>query len=203
MSTFIEVQNRINGDFLNRNFGAETRRAIQAAIRTHERTRWSFNETSTALATSASVGFVSLPSNFLVLDDLRITINSENLPLLKRDPQHIRNMRVSNQPSEPTHYAIYQRRLELALIPDSAYALQVYYIKSLPTLSADTDTNSWLDGAMEDVVAYHAAKLLWATVLRNDREAAKFAALERTALSTMLGHIEQYNTPGSIKPTSF
>lgn len=203
MSTFIEVQNRINEDYLNRQFGAETRRAIKAAIRHHERKRWSFNETSTALTSSASVGFVSLPSNFLVLDDLRIEINGEPHQLLKREPNHIRNMNLAAQPSQPTHFAIYQRRIELALIPDSAYSLPVYYIKQLTPLSADSDTNEWLEGGMEDLIAYHAAKLMWATVLRNDREAAKYAALEQTALMNVTSHHEQYRTPGKLKPTSF
>ncbi len=203
MSTFIEVQNRINGDFLNRNFGAETQRAIKAAIRHHERKRWNFNETATTLTTSSSVGFVTLPSNFLILDDLQITVSGEDLPLYSQNPQTIRDMNVSRALAEPTHYAIYQNRIELALIPDSAYSLPVYYIKSLTALSADSDTNAWLEGVMEDVIAYHAAKLMWATVLRNDKEAMKFAALEATALSNMASFNEQRRTPGRLKPTSF
>lgn len=203
MSTFIEVQNRINGDFLNRNFGAETQRAIQAAIRHHERRRWDFNETATSLTTSAGQSFVSFPSNFLLLDELRITINGEDLPLFKRDPAYIRDMNITGITSQPTDYAIYQRRFELAMIPDSAYPLPIYYLKSLPTLSADADTNAWIEGGMEDIVAYHAAKLLWATVLRNDREAAKFAGLEQMALANMTSHLEQRLTPGSLKSTSF
>lgn len=203
MSTFIEVQNRVNADFLNRNFGAETRRAIQAAVRHYERQRWDFNETSTALTTSAGVGFVSVPSNFLILDDLRITISGENLPLTERDPDYIRTMNISQARAEPTDYAIYQRRIELALIPDSAYSIQTYYIKSLPQLSADTDENAWLQGGMQDVIAYHASKLMWATILRNDREAAKYQALEQTALTQITGFHEQYRKPGKLKPTSF
>lgn len=203
MSTFNEVQTRINADYLNRAFGAETQRAIRAAIRHYERRRWSFNETATALTTSAGQAFVALPANFLLLDDLRITISNEALPLSKREPQQIRDMNISNQRSEPTDYALYQNRIELAMTPDSAYSLPVYYIKSLPTLSADSDTNAWITGGMEDVVAYHAAKLMWATVLRNDKEAAKFAVLEQTALSNMTSYHEQLRTPGKIKHTNF
>lgn len=203
MSTFIEVQNRINDDFLNRNFGAETRRAIQAAIRHYERKRWSFNETSTAIVTSSSVSFVAFPSNFLVLDELRITVNGEDLPLEKRDPTYIRDMNLSNQPGQPTDYAIYQNRVEVGVTPDSAYSLPIYYIKSLPTLSADSDTNAWITGGMEDVIAYHAAKLMWATVIRNEKETAKYAGLEQMALSNMTSHNEQFHTPGKLKATRF
>lgn len=203
MSTFIEVQNRVNDDFLNRNLGAETRRAIQAAVRHYERRRWSFNETSTALTTSSSISYLTLPSNFLILDDLRITYGTETLPLIAVNPQYIRDNRVSSNNGVPTGYAIYRNRIELLPTPDSAYSAPLYYIKSLDTLSADSDTNAWITGAMEDLTAYHAAKLLWATVLRNDREAAKFAALEQTSLSNVTSHTEQRLTPGRITPTRF
>lgn len=203
MSTFAEVQNRINGDFLNRNFGAETQRAIQAAIRHYERRRWPFNETSVALTTSAGQAFVSFPSNFLLLDDLRITINSEDFSLHPQDAQYIRNWNATNTTGQPTDYAIYQNRVELAITPDSAYSLPVYYIKSLPTLSANSDTNAWIQGGMEDVIAYHAAKLMWATVLRNEKETAKYVGLEQLALSNMTSFNEQRIVPGRLKPTSF
>lgn len=203
MSTFNEVQNRINGDFLNRNFGAETQRAIQAAVRHYERRRWNFNETATALTTSAGQTFVAFPSNFLVLDDLRITINSEDLPLIERDPDYIRDMNIARTRSQPTDYAIYQNRIELAVIPDAIYSLPIKYIKSLPVLSAGTDTNAWITGGMEDVIAYHAAKLMWSTVLRNEKETAKYAGLEAMAISNMTSYNEQHHTPGKLKATRF
>lgn len=203
MSTFIEVVNRINDDFLNRPFGAETRRAIKAAIRHYEYRRWEFNETSTALTTSAGQSYLSLPSNFLVLDDLRITINSEDLALNPADAQYIRDMNVTGVTSQPTDYTIYQNRIELALIPDSAYSCPVYYLHSLPALSADTDTNAWITGAMEDVIAYHAAKLMWATVIRNDKEALKFAGLEAGAVKNVTSANEQRRVPGRLKATRF
>lgn len=203
MSTFIEVQNRINGDFLNRNYGAETRNAIKAAVRAYERHRWTFNETSTALTTSAGQAFVSLPSNLLILDDIRITINGESIPLLPRDPQFVRDSNMSNVRGQPVFYALYQNRAELSLIPDSAYSIPVYYVKSLPELTADTDTNAWITGAMEDVIAYHAAKLVWGTVIRNDTEAAKFQKLENDAVTNVESHHEQRRTPNRLKPTQF
>lgn len=203
MSTFIEVQNRIENDFLNRAFGAETKRAIKAAIRHFERRRWDFNETSTALTTSSGQSFVTLPDNFLVLDDLRIVLNGEYIPLIRREPQFIRDMNTAQVHDQPTDYAIYQKRIEMALIPDSAYSLPVYYIKSLPALSADADSNQWISGGMEDVIAYHAAKLMWGTVIRNDKEAGKYALLERDALVNMESYNEQRFTPGTLKPTPF
>lgn len=203
MSTYIEVQNRINGDFMNRQLGAETRRAIQAAIRFYERRRWSFNQTATSIATSAGQTFVSLPSNFLILDDLRITLNGQAIPMHERDPQYIRDMNMTGVTGQPTDYAFTRNRLELAITPDAIYSLPLYYVKTLPELSADSDENYWTLGLTQDVIAYHAAKLLWATLLRNDREAAKYAALERDALMQVTSLVEQRVSPGSLKATTF
>lgn len=203
MSTLLEVRNRINNDFLNRQFGDETLNAIKAAVRHYERKRWTFNETSTALTTSAGQAFVSFPDNLLILDDIRITINGESQPLLPRDPQFIRDSNMSNVQGQPVFYALYQDRVELSLIPNSAYAVPIYYIKQLPELSADNDTNAWLQGGMQDVIAYHAAKLIWGTVIRNDGEAAKFQKLENDAVDNMEGFHEQRRTPNRLKPTSF
>lgn len=192
MSSYIDLQNRVNLDYLNRTgFGAETQRAIKAAIRRYESTNWGFNEDSTAMATSSGQAFVSFPSDFLVLSDLRIVVNAENLPLTRQNPRYIRDMNMANNIGQPTDYAIYANRFELALKPDSAWTINVYYLKALPELALDTDSNEWTTGAMEDVIVYHAAKLMWANILRNDKEALKFAQLEKTALNTVEGQNEQ------------
>lgn len=203
MPTLIEVQNRINADFLNRDFGAETRRAIQATIRSRQHQRWGFNETATDLTTSAGQAFLSLPSNLLILDDVRLTVNGEDLPLLARDPQFVRDSNMNGVTGQPVYYALYQNRIQLSLTPDSAYAVPVYYVKALTELSADSDTNAWLEGGMQDVIAYGAAKLMWGTVIRDDKQEAKFEKLERKAETMMEGHHEQRRTPNSLKPTEF
>lgn len=181
MSTYLEIQNRINSDYLNRTtFGSETKRAILAAVRHYERERWTFNTTSTAVTASSSQTFVTMPTNLLSLDDLRLTINGESLDLTRRDPQWIRDNGTAKTYGPPTDYAIYQNRFEMFPIPDSAYSLPCFYIKRLDVLSADADTNAWTTD-MEDLIVFHAAKLMWANVLRKDSEAMKFAALEKDA----------------------
>lgn len=203
MSTYLELQTRIANDYLNRStLGDPIRRSILAAVRHHERQNWGFNETSTALTTSSGQAFVSFPSNLLVLHDLRITISGEKLQLNRRDSQYIREMNVASATGQPTDFAIYQNRAELAIIPNSAWSVSSYYVKSLSALSADSDTNAWTQGVMQDVIVYHATKIVWANVLRNEKEAVKYAALERAALSIASGENEQQRFHG-IKPTSF
>lgn len=192
MSTFGEIQSRINSDYLNRtDLSAATQRSIFAAIRHYESQRFNFNETATTLATSAGQTFVSFPSNLIALDYIQITEASSDIELIYRDYDWIKRANVSRTQSVPTHYTIYQNRIELFPIPDSAYSIPVSYIKRLSQLSADSDTNAWTSGEAEDVIVYHATKLMWANVLRNTEEALKYAELERASKSELMRYREQ------------
>lgn len=203
MSTYLELQNRIATDYLNRtDFGAQVQRSIQQAIRFYERRRWRFNETSTALTTSASLGSLTLPSNLLELDSLWITQAGNRYELIRTDQQDINEKNASSASSVPSYFTIYSDQIELAVLPNSAYSVTCYYLKSLTTLSADSDTNSWTSGIAQDVIVYHATKLMWANVLRNHQEAQIFAELERGALAILDSEHEQFQSL-RLKPTSF
>lgn len=204
MSTFQDIQDRINGDYLNRDtFTEETKRAIKATIRHYEYQRWPHNETATAIAATVGQDYLSLPSNFLVLDDHpRISLNGVTVELQRKTPREIREMNSSPQNGQPTHYSFYRNRINLFSPPDSAYSVNVYYLKQLPELSAGGDTNAWLTGGWQDVIAYGAAKLMWANVIRNDKEALKFATLERSALDVMREQEHQL-LMGRIASTQF
>lgn len=201
MSTYLELVQRVRDDYVNRSdFTAEVKRHILAAVRFYERRRWRFNQSSTAIACSAGQSFVALPGNFLTEDLFRI--ESQGIDLLRRELPDIVQMRAFSATGIPTHYAIYGAKIELAVIPDSAYSANLYYLKTLSELSADTDTNGWTQGLAQDVIAYHAAKLMWANVIRNDAEAVKYAQLEADALSMLVSEHEQYVFT-AITPTRF
>ena len=203
MSTYQQIQDRINEEYLNRGtFITETKTAIKAAIRHYEQRRVGFNQTATTLTTSAGQSFLSFPSNFLILDQLQITVNGQDLDLNRRDKAWIVSRNATRSQSQPTDYATYQNRINLSAIPNSAYSCPLHYLKKLPELSAQGDTNLWITGAWEDVIVYHAAKIVWAVSIRNDKEAAKFAQLEKDALVTAQGLFEQQEV-GRIPPTQF
>ncbi len=141
MSTFKDLQETIALDYLNRvDLIPETKRAIIRAIKTTEAQRFWFNETATALVASTAV---AVPSNFLLLDRLEITIAASDYQILERSFSEIRDMNVSRITGQPTNFAYHANAFQLALYPDSAYPLICYYIKSLPALVLDTDTNVW------------------------------------------------------------
>lgn len=202
MSTYGEIQDRINLDYLNRtDFAAETRRSIQAAVRHYERKPWWFNETATSLTTSAGQTFVNFPANYHKLQLLQITIASADYRLIQRDYSWIKDMNTTRTQGQPTDFAIYQNRIELATIPDAIYTLPISYLHKFPALSASSDTSDWTS-AVEDLVVYHATKLMLAGPLQAPERAIAFQALEREALSSIIGENEG-RFDNKIKPTRF
>lgn len=203
MSTYLEVVQRIENDYLNRtDYRSEVKREVLSAVRFYERRRWRFNETATALATSSGQTFVSIPSNFLVLDSLEIEISGGRDELITANLATVLSMRASSATGQPTHFAKYGNQFEMAVVPDSAYSIQCYYIKTLTELSADADTNEWTTGAMQDLIVHRASKKLFALVIRDPAQAQLHQTFETEALNTAASEVEQF-TQNKIRPTEF
>lgn len=184
MATYGQVQDRINSDYLNRtDLSAETQRAVQAAIRHYERRRFWFNESSTALATVSSQSHIARPVAFFEIDTVRFFYDtSASYELAQVDMDTLLKMRAGAQTfGDPTHFAFWGNNIELFPIPTSAETVVAHGFQQLSALSLTSDTNDWLSAA-EDLIVYHATKLMWATVLRNTEVAGTFAQLEQTAL---------------------
>ena len=202
MPTFAQIQDRINLDYLNRSdLVNETKRSILSAIRYYEKKRWWFNETATALTTSAGQTYVTFPTNFLILDDLQITLNSADYSLSRRNIDFIREANTTRTQGQPTDFAIYQNRIELFPIPGSAYSLPIHYIKSLTALSADTDTNAWLSVA-EDCIVYRATMLMLLGAMGTPEKALPFAQLEAQSYKQLVSENEQRMNL-RLHPTTF
>jgi hypothetical protein len=185
MSQYSEVLDRITLDWLNRpDLRPEAARAVKAAIRTYETQRWWFNETSTAIATVSSQGYIDAPSNMLAFDELRITVSSVDCALSNVDLPQLLVLRSGRPFGRPTHYCYHADRFELAATPDSAWDCPLYYIKQLPVLSADTDTNAWTTFG-ENLIAHTAAMDLLIGMLRGPD-----ADIQRHALGATAGRVE-------------
>jgi len=189
MSTFGQIQDRINSDILNRSdLTAETVRAVQAAVRHYERRRFWFNEHSAGFVMTASVRTLTFPVNFLILDRLEVVQSSITYELTRKSFGYGRD-RDTNVTSRPTEFYFYQNQAHVWPIPNSAYSVNAYGILQFSTLSATADTNDWTSAA-EDLIVYHASKHMWANILRNTEEALKFAELERRELEMLEQHTE-------------
>ena len=187
MATYGEIQDRINNDCLNRtDLTAETARTIKAAIRHYERQRFWFNESSTVLATVSSQSHIARPTAFFRIDELRFFYDtSASYALVNVDVSTLDRMRAGAQTfGDPTHWAENGELIELFPIPNAVDNVVARGYQQLDALSATTDTNGWTSAA-EDLVTYHAAKLMWATVLRSPENANLYAQLEKSALDDL------------------
>ena len=188
--TFLSAQNRLNNDYFNRtDLTAETKTALIRAIRHFERERFWFNQTATALAVSTASSGLALPADFIALDFVTVrqtsggvTSDSVVTPRVF-DRIAFRNRSTVKGPVEEVGF--YKNQLQFAPIADSAYTVTVYYTHSLPTLSADGDTNDWLSAA-EDLIVYHAAADVMLNILHRDpAEVQPMKALETEAYATL------------------
>ncbi len=202
MPTYLDTVTRIQTDLLNRTtYSDQVKRAILSEIRLRQRERFWFNETVTALVAVASQEWISKPANFLFLDRLEVSENSSTTKLIEKDLNFIADINVDNSTSLPIYFTQYQNRFLLANIPNSAYPINCFYVKQLPALSADSDTNKWLSAA-EDVIVYGAAKKVWAGTIRNASAAAVCAQLQSEALSELRQMRDQQSNL-RIKATRF
>lgn len=158
MATFKDLKDRIALDYLNRyDLMAEVGRAIKNSIKCYEAQRFWFNQTATALATTSSISYINVPGDFMALDRLEIRYSGASQALIEEPFDVIRTMNAVSATSVPTHFAYHGDRFELALIPDSAYTTTVYYLHTLPALSADADSNAWTNEAANMIA--HAATI--------------------------------------------
>lgn len=170
-TTFLDVQNRINLDYLNRtDLSAETKRSLIRAVRHYEKERFWFNTTATAInASTASTGMV-LPADFLALDFVTVrtvTGGSADNIVSMRTFERVAYQNRSLTSGVPEEVALRGNSIHFFPRASSAFPVTIYYTHALTTLSADADTNDWLSAA-EDLIVHHAAADMIANVLRGD-----------------------------------
>lgn len=188
-TTFQNVQDRINLDYLNRtDLTSETQRAIIRAINHYQYERFWFNQTATAISITSASGVITLPTDFIALDmvTLATTAGVALGPITQRSMERVVYRQAFGSSSGvPQECAVYNNTLNLYPKPDIGYTVTVRYVNTLPALSAGTDSNDWLSAA-EDLIVYHAAADVLQNVIRGRAdEAAVMQQMEQQALATL------------------
>jgi hypothetical protein len=194
MANFLDMQNRVSLDYLNRNdLGAEVKRALIRAVKHYEKTRLWFNQTATSIAIGTASMSVAVPSDFLALNFVTVRDSSADSIVNIKGFDRIAYQQRSAAGGGAAASGVAQEvcywndTLQFFPLPSSATSLTVHYTQSLPTLSADTDTNGWTS-AGEDIIVYHATADMWANVLRiaDPATVANFKQMEMEALSALM-----------------
>lgn len=198
MATYLETQQRIADEINRDDLTSNIRQEILSAIEYYKQRRFWWNETTATTTTVASTNYVSLPSDFVDLDIIQITVGSNTTVLDQVLYSDIVKWDINGQTGQPTSYALYQDRVRLYPTPNSTYTITFHYVKALTALSADADTNAWLtDG--EELIRLHAKKLLYANKIRNAKAAQDMAALEELTLLRLESRNQRRVTTGRLK----
>lgn len=204
MATYKDLQDRIALDYLNRyDLMPAVKRAIKNAIKDYECYRWWFNETATSTVTTVGTASISVPSDFLILDRLEITYGGSQLRLIEDQHDVVRELMAVSATGIPTHYTYRGDKFQLALIPDSAYAVTCFYVHSLAELSADTDSNVWTNEAANLIAHAATVDVLGSTLKVNDpRLMGKHERMAEKALSDLRKrNVQRFTT--RLRPTTF
>ena len=110
-------------------------------------------EQVTRATTSATTQYVSLPTDYLELDNVQINTSPvkrlEQVSLSKADDLK----RTNNATGEPIYFSIQGNTLELIPTPSSSTTLEIVYYAKLEKLTASNTTN-WLLSGHPDIYLY-------------------------------------------------
>ena len=176
MATFGSTITRILSDLNRGDISDRAKTAIVEAIDFYAARRFAFNTTRSSTSTQTAVEYISLPTNWVELDYLRLEEDGNQTTVLDEKNTDWMDERGTGSADlgEPVAYAISQRSLRLWPIPDASYSIQLSYQCLLPevSISASADaTNAWLTEGFQ-VIYNHAMADLLGTYIRGDEAIA-------------------------------
>ena len=153
--------------------------SIISAIEYFKRRRFYFNEfLDTTFSASASVTAVSLSSDVIAIDSLKVVIGNRNYPL---EPMGWKEMDAIDSGQffgYPDYYAIHSGMIRFYPPPNGNYVIRMSGIRELPevTLDATTNaTNAWVDTVDgEAMIRAKAKAYLFRDFLRDQNQARIF-----------------------------
>lgn len=197
MSTYTQLQSRIADDLNRTDLTSQIQQHILLAVQHYKSERFWFNETNTTLTAVVAQGYVAAPSDILKIDHFYLTISGKNIELIPEEINDVIEFRPTTN-GRPRAFCYYQNRFELDRLPDTAYSMPLYYVKELTALAAAGDSNGWTtDG--EDVIVFHAEKMIYANVIKDMDKAAAAAQLEKDALTQLRSLGRARTTTGYTK----
>lgn len=206
MSTFLDMQNNIEGYLLRTDINAQVKLAINRAIKKYSKARLWFTETTGTFATFQgqwTYTVVDIPTDIRQIDYMRITVNSVYYEVYQRDIQYIVDANVNNNQGQPIDYAWYDQSIWFYPIPQQTYLITLFYQKEFAVLAFPTDTNDWTTiPEAEELIECEALYWLYKKVILDAEKADEYKVAARDALR-VLNEVNESMTGinGDIKPT--
>jgi hypothetical protein len=188
MSTYGTMRTRIVDEFVNESITtAQINNAIQSAIKHYERKPFWFNTKRGTFATVAAQETYAAAANAdipYIVQINSMSIDSPKVNLLGVNDDDIEDMQDGDVTDQPRLYAYFENKLRLYPIPDAVYTVRMNYTCKFAALSADADTNAWVDEC-EEMIRQAAKRILCTDILHDDAMAERYASLERVAMSAI------------------
>lgn len=209
MTDFITMQNRIAREVYylptaNASGKAtEIRAAIQSAIDFFEPELFWFNEQQATSATTDATEYYVAPDDYVQMYALSIARTDsmwETLEPLSFDQIEERN--ATNRAGRPNAYCSFNEQFRLSPIPDQTYELRLSYMKRLPEVYLDADTNSWFTEA-EPMIRAKAKAILYLDVGHDIEQATAHDQVAQMWFRNLQKRTGQWIGTEQIRPACF
>lgn len=192
MPTLLQMVERIRRD-INRgtDFDVPIKEGIQSAIDFYKSTRYWFNTKRAFTTVDPQVEFVTLPTDFIEIDALRLEEASQYDPMEEVAWDQIQErQRDPNYDGRPVWYAIQDNSLRLFPKPDRTYTYEIAYHCDLTAVSlsaSDLASNAWTNDAYDMIRCHATAVVLSQYISAEDSEQRARTFMEyATAVDTRL-----------------
>lgn len=150
---------------------AQIKAAIQSAIKHYERKPFYFNQKKAAtFSTVASQEYYGTAANAdipYIIKFESFQIGTYKSTVRATDHAAIEASQSGSITGQPNAYAYYEQKIRLYPMPDAVYTATLSYIYRLTALSADGDTNAWVEDA-EELIRQSAKRILALDILHAD-----------------------------------
>lgn len=200
MSTFGEMNRRIADELKRGDLSSQINLAIKSAITYYNADNQSFREHRAQLNTDPSTEYYGLPSNFIEIDDLRISVNNSIYQLTRKSQNYINAIYSAEaiDSGTPDKYSVYQEQIRLYPVPDQTYTLYLDYKRSLTDLSATSDTNDFMT-KYENLIRSRAKWDIYQNVLKIYDDAQVMKQQELDEERAMIKREAKYHAGNGIR----
>jgi len=203
MSDYGTMQARIARDLRRTTIADDIKNAILDAIKVEEIRHYWFNEGRTSATTIADNPYLSVPTNFLHPIHLEYYDSNAWVPIQDEAYTQI----VYDDPGpiwtgRPQAYSMFASQVRLMPTPDAAYPVKMHFVKQLPTLTSDSDSNSWMTEA-EILIRQTAKAIVCEDIIKGsaaEKEAPRYRTLAGYARDKLDFETLQRRRSGRLRP---
>jgi hypothetical protein len=185
MATFIDMVTRIKDDFINESItDAQVKAAIKTAIKNYDNSEFFFTEKQVSFNTIASdewYGQSDLADIASLTRIVSATIGPYKRPLQSLDNSRIDELQSGINTGLPEWFSYFAQQIRLFPIPTSIETVNLSFFFKFSELSADTDTNAWMEEG-EELIRQAAKRRIALDILHSNDMAARCKVLEDEAL---------------------